>query len=439
MSLRWRFILFLTLIHAIIFGLALWVLPDNKYLFLAIELLLVIVLMWSIHLYRTFLKPLNLIASGVETIRDRDFQSKFLPTGQAELDELIDVYNQMIDQLRDERTKQREQHYFLERLIHATPTGVLILDLDDKVSLMNPAAAILMGSSADELLGRVGDDLPGPLGASLKNMKAGETRVVSLSGAKTYRCHKSHFLDRGFHRHFLLIEELTHEILSSQKQAYTSVIRMMSHEVNNTVGAVNSILQTCLGYGEQLRPEDRIEFEQASKVAIHRNEGLNSFMSKLASVVRVPSPAKELCELGQLLKSVHMLLGAQLRDRNIEWREEEGQPAAKARLDVNQIEQVVINIVRNAIEAIDKDGIITIRTSANPTRLEVIDSGPGIDPALQQRLFSPFFSSKRDGRGIGLTLSSEILLNHDCSFNLEQHQDGGAIFWIEFVRDPAES
>jgi signal transduction histidine kinase len=162
-------------------------------------------------------------------------------------------------------------------------------------------------------------------------------------------------------------------------------------------------------------------------------------MSKLASVVRVPSPSKESCELDQLLESVHILLSAELQERNIEWDQDLCAPPVLLYLDVNQFEQVVINIVRNAMEAIGKDGSITIKTKSDPARLEIVDSGPGIDPTLQQKLFSPFFSSKRDGRGIGLTLSSEILLNHSCGFNLEQHRDGGAIFWIEFPNDSRET
>ncbi len=434
MSLRWRFTLFVILIHAVLFGLALWILPHSKLLFIIVEVLLVVILVWSIHLYRNFLKPLNLIASGVETIRDKDFQSKFLPTGQAELDELIDVYNRMIDQLRDERTKQREQHYFLERLIHATPTGVLILDLDDKVNLFNPAAATLLGTSADELLGRNCDHLPGPLGPSLRDMKPGETRVACISGTNTYRCRKSHFLDRGFHRHFLLIEELTQEILTTQKRAYTSVIRMMSHEVNNTIGAVNSILQSCLSYSDQLGPDDRAEYENAFEVAINRNNGLDSFMSKLASVVRVPAPAKESYDLHELLKSVHVLVSAECQRRNIAWEWKLSGTSMTLNIDVPQIEQVLINIVRNAMEAVDHDGTIRVKTSPESDRLSVEDSGPGIPTEVRERLFSPFFSTKRDGQGVGLTLVREILSNHGCSFNLQQGEKGGAVFWIEFER-----
>jgi nitrogen fixation/metabolism regulation signal transduction histidine kinase len=433
-KLRTQFIGFVVFVLAILLGLALWVLPQNKWLFIGLEVLLAVALLWSIHLYRAFLRPLNLIAAGVETIKDKDFQTKFLTTGQPEMDQLIDVYNRMIDELRDERTKQREQHYFLERLIHATPTGVLILDLEDKISLLNPAAATLLRASADEILGRTCDDLPGVLGGALRNMSPGESRVVRLGGLQTYRCRKSHFLDRGFHRHFLLIEELTREILNSQKSSYTSVIRMMSHEVNNTVGAVNSILQSSLEYAEQLSGEDREEMETVFRVAMNRNDGLNSFMSKLASVVRVPAPEKDRYDLHDILKSVHVLVSAECQERAITWDWQLASQPVTVNVDAHQIEQALINIARNAIEAIDREGTITVHTSEGPPRLVISDTGSGISPEACEKLFTPFYSTKRNGQGVGLTLIREILDQHDCSFNLDANDSGGARFRVEFSR-----
>ncbi|HOP06703.1 MAG TPA: ATP-binding protein [candidate division Zixibacteria bacterium] len=432
MSLRLRFILFVILVHVVVFGLALFILPTDKWVFLIAEIILLGILFFSIHLYRAFLKPLNLIASGVETIRDKDFQSKFLPTGQPELDELIDVYNRMIDQLREERTKQREQHYFLERLIHASPTGVLILDLDDKVSLVNPIAARLLGCTTDVLLGRSCNDLPGPLGEALTGMEPGEKRVISLSGMQTYRCQKSHFLDRGFHRHFLLIEELTKEILDTQKKAYTSVIRMMSHEVNNTVGAVNSILESSLAFAAQLTDGDREEFTSVAHVAINRNNGLNSFMTRLASVVRVPEPDKVPYDLVNLLKSIQVLTAAEAQERGIEVKLTPCEQPVMAAIDVDQIEQVLINIVRNAMESIENDGTISMQVTSAPPCITIADNGRGISEEVRKQMFTPFYTNKRNGHGVGLTLTREVLLNHGCRFNLEPGLNGGAVFWIEF-------
>jgi len=434
MKIRSKFIFFAIFIHVILIALSIVLLIESKYIFLIAELLILASLLATIHLYRAFLKPLNLLASGVESIKDRDFNTTFLKTGQQELDQLIDVYNRMIEELRNERVKQREQHYFLERLIEVTPIGVIILDLDKKIHMINPAARAILKLHADETYGLSLDRFTDTLGGQLAGMEPGESRIVRINGIQTFRCRKSQFLDRGFHRHFILIEELTGEILRTQKIAYEKVIRMMSHEVNNSIGAVNSILDSSLNYSDQLTAEDRDDFENASRVAIERNRRLSRFMSNFAEVVRIPGPRKEAYDLHGLLRSVQVLMESECRKRNIEWRWELAGTAMTVDIDVQQMEQVLVNVVKNAVEAIEGGGTITVQTDNTDTRtLRIIDSGGGIDPQHRQHLFTPFYSTKKDGQGIGLTLIREILINHNFGFRLETVAPGKTIFEIEFA------
>ena len=433
MRLRRRFLVFAILIHCIFIALSITLLSGNKYFFAAAELLILVSLAISIHLYRSFLKPLNLIASGIESIKDQDFSTTFVETGQDELDELIGIYNRMIDQLRKERVKQREQHFFLQRLIDASPMGIIILDLDNNITMINPAAAVILDAKSDRVVGHSLDCFEGVPGSQLRGLRPGEARIVSVNGIQTFKCRRSHFLDRGFHRHFIMIEELTREILSAQKKAYERVIRMMSHEINNSVGAVNSILQSAQNYSDQLVPEDRRDFEEATQVAIDRNTSLNRFMTNLADVVRLPLPSTEQCDLHQLLRRVEVLMSAECAKRNINWDwDMSGEPFI-AHIDLQQIEQVLVNIIKNAIEAIGTDGTITVRANAAQSKvLRIYDDGKGITLEEQPHLFTPFYSTKKDGQGIGLTLIREILMNHGFSFNLDSTESGQTLFWIDF-------
>jgi nitrogen fixation/metabolism regulation signal transduction histidine kinase len=433
MKLRRRFLIFAILIHCIFIALSITLLSGNKYLFVAAELLILVSLAISIHLYKSFLKPLNLIASGIESIKDQDFSTTFVETGQDELDELIGIYNRMIDQLRKERVKQREQHFFLQRLIDASPMGIVILDLDNNITMINPAAETVLEARSDKVVGRSLDCFAGVPGTQLQGLRPGEARIVSVNGIQTFKCRRSHFLDRGFHRHFILIEELTREILSAQKKAYERVIRMMSHEINNSVGAVNSILQSSLNYSKQLVPDDRRDFEEVTQVAIDRNSSLNRFMSNLADVVRLPLPSMEWCNLHELLRRVQVLMSAECAKRSVNWVWDLSDEPLVVQVDLQQIEQVLVNIIKNAIEAIGTNGTITVCTDAAESRvLRIFDDGKGI--ALEERphLFTPFYSTKKDGQGIGLTLIREILMNHGFSFNLESDESGQTLFWIDF-------
>jgi len=434
MTLRRKFITFAALIHLILAVLALFLLYENKLLFVIVELLVVISVPVTVRLYKSFLKPLDLLAAGIESIKDRDFSTTFVPTGHDELDQLVDIYNRMIGQLREERIKQQEQHYFLQRLVDATPIGVVILDLDEKIAMLNPAARDMLGGESGSLVGRSLESLQHPPANEFVALKPGETRTIDVSGMRIYKCRKSHFTDRGFYRHFILIEELTPEILATQKKAYDKVIRMMSHEINNSVGAVNSILQSSKHYAGQLTRDDRGDFENAIQVAIDRNAGLNRFMSNLADVVRTPPPAREENDLHRIIQSVAVLMSGMLQARNIQWVEQLSEGPLLVSIDAQQIEQVLVNVVKNAAESIGKDGTITIRTSsADPPSLRIIDTGRGIDPRTKSQLFTPFYSTKKDGQGIGLTVIREILVNHGFRFNLESTGPGHTEFWIEFV------
>jgi nitrogen fixation/metabolism regulation signal transduction histidine kinase len=435
MKVRRKFIGYAILIHLVLIILSILLFSYSKYLFLAAEFLILISLGMTFHLYRAFLKPMHLLSAGAESMRDKDFSTTFVKTGQHELDQLIEVYNSMILQLRNERIRQREQHYFLERLIEAAPNGIVILDLDENVTGINPAAREVLGLNSEEVVGRALEELTSALGKELADMKAGETRIMKVNGIQTYRCHKSRFLDHGFHRHFILIEELTREIMSTQKRAYEKVIRMMSHEINNSVGAVNSILDSSLDYGRQLTSDDRQDFEEAIRVAIERNRGLNKFMSNFADVVRIPPPSKTEYDIHKLLNSIHLLMSSECNKRNIECVWDLCPSPMIEEIDVQQMEQALVNVIKNAIEAVDRDGTITIRTADNPKSLKIIDTGKGLTPEQQPQLFTPFYSTKRDGQGIGLTLIREILVNHGFRFNLETVEPGRTEFWIDFTQN----
>ena len=436
MRLRSKFIIFIALIHFIIIMLSLNLIDEHKFLFLAVELLILVSLGISFHLYKAFIRPLNLISTGIETIKDRDFNTKFVKVGQMEMDQLIGVYNRMIDQLRDERVKQQEQHYFLDLLIKASPSGIILLNFENKIDSLNQAAINLLDLNDNQVIGKSLDTLEGSLAAELSQLNTDESRVFKISGLRSYKCRKAHFLYQGFKHHFVLIEELTEEILKTEKKAYEKVIRMMSHETNNSTGAINSILDSFLHYKDQIGETDRLDFVNALQVAIERNIRLNRFMSNFTDVVRIPPPVKKSCNLHELLQSTQILMSPECGKRNIEWRWELSNSPLIIQLDIQQMEQVLMNIYKNAIEAIGQNGRITVKTILVPHKKLIIrDNGKSIASSIKSQLFTPFFSTKKDGQGVGLTLIREILINHGCRFSLESTEIGLTEFRIDFANN----
>ncbi len=431
MSLRAKIIVYLVLIHAVLAVISFVVLREEPLWLLAVEGLFILSVVLGFFLVRAFFVPLDLIRTGAELIGERDFTSQFREVGQPEMDALIRIYNRMIDRLREERLKLQEQHYFLEKILAASPAGIVTLDFDGRVDSVNPAAERLLQADSGEMLGPALDAIP-----------LGGSEVLSLQGGRRIKVSRAEFFDRGFSRSFLLLEELTEELRASEKAAYGKLIRMMSHEINNSVGAVGSLLDSFRGYGDQLEEEDRDDFLQATTVAITRLENLSAFMNGFAEVVRLPPPDLRATDLRQLLDEILLLLRPDLDRRRIrvEWKESKSLPPID--LDRNQIEQVLVNVLKNAVESIGEDGSIVLRLGFEGAKngdwdrgrpyLSIEDSGPGIPADIQPLLFTPFFSTKRNGRGLGLTLVQEILSAHGFEFSLGPGEGGGAEFRVGF-------
>ncbi|UOG76809.1 ATP-binding protein [Hymenobacter tibetensis] len=432
MSLRVKFVLFVVIIHAVLIVLAVQVVRTNAPLFVGLEVLLLVSIVLTVQLYKGFVRPFHLIAAGTEAIQAKDFSMKFVPVGQREMDQLIDVYNQMIDELRRERVTQHEKSFLLESLIQASPAGVLLLTFDGYIEGVNPAAERMLGLPASGLLGLPPAQLPGDWGIALGSISEQEPQVVRLSGIQTYRAHCSHFVDRGFTRHFIVLEELTQDLIRQEKQAYEKLIRMMSHEINNSIGAINSILQTFHYYAPQLSPDDQPDFTEALDVSINRNTHLANFIANFANLVRLPLPVRHLTDVHELLRNAERLLHVQCERRHIRWHQELALGPLLVSLDAQQLEQALLNICKNALEAIDDAGNVWVRTEQSPPQLVIENDGPGIPPDVQRHLFTPFFSTKRDGQGIGLTLIRDILLQHDFTFSLETQASGRTAFTINF-------
>jgi nitrogen fixation/metabolism regulation signal transduction histidine kinase len=410
------------LLHAAIVAAFVFALWDDRIWLIAVEAALALSIVVAFRLFRKLFRPLELLLAGAATIRESDFTTRLRFSGQEEMDALVEVYNGMIDHLRDERVALQERQFFLEKIIHASPLGVITLDYDGKVALVNPAAEELLQQSFADLTGKSAAEIPSPLAQVFKSLGVGESLVVPLRGIRKVKCIKSQFLDRGFSRTFLLLEELTEELRQTEKAAYEKLIRMMSHEVNNSLGAASSLLHSSLKYKDQIRSEDREDFANALGIAISRADHLNAFMKRFADIVKLAPPHPSDVDVENMLDHIALFMTPESSRRDIKLaREFHGTSGARVSMDREQMEQVFINIVKNAIEAVGTNGKVTLRLEKVKGRLLacVEDTGPGIEPAARQMLFTPFYSTKENGQGIGLTLVQEILSQHNFEFTLE--------------------
>jgi nitrogen fixation/metabolism regulation signal transduction histidine kinase len=395
------------------------VVTDRLWL-LAVEIFFTGSVLVGFRLVRGLFESLDLLAEGARFLDEQEFTTRFKETGRPELDRLVSLYNRLVDDLRGERTKLREQHHFLSEVLQASPSGIVILDFDSRIELVNPAGARTLGLTAEAARGLRPGAIGGALGFDLAAAAAGDSRVHTTGAGGKVRIVSGRFTDRGHDRRFLLLEEMTEEVRAAEKAAYEKLIRMVAHEVGNSVAASGSLLQSSLSYSRHLPAEDRHDFEEAVSVCLGRLSTLNAFVRDLAEVVRLPEPRLQPCDLSSLLRGTSLLLRASALKVGVEWNLEVDASLPPVLADRAQMEQAFLNIAKNAIEAAGPSGRVLVKATSLGDTVPVVveNTSSGIEDDVQARLFTPFFSTKADGRGLGLTLVREILTHHKAPFSL---------------------
>lgn len=396
-------------------------------------------------LYLSTVKPLTVARRGLDLIRAQDFNNRLVKVGEPGADKIVKLFNDLMEKLSNERLRLREQDNFLRLVIDASPVGIIMLNLEEKITMANRALfKIAEIPESDDLVGQHLSDVNLPIVNSLAKLKPGENAIIRLDGSRLYRGYHLWFLQEGFKRHFYMIESLTEEVRMAEKDAYEKVIRMISHEVNNTMGSVQSVLE--------ILSEEMADDEQMSETidsCIDRCQQMCGFIGAFAEIARIPEPVLTPVnidgELQKMLPFFKLMVPEDVElifnvDTNVHLAEKERKII---RADISLLQQVMVNIVKNATESFNDQKvaevsnlrkIISIETAkdSNGVTLTISNNGTPISEEAARHIFTPFFSTKRSGRGLGLTLVSDVLRRHACTFSLRTLPDALTRFRIHF-------
>lgn len=383
-----------------------------------VELGSILALILLILFYKRTIQPLRTIRNSVQLLKEQDFNSRLRKVGNPETDRVVEIFNRMMAQLKNERLRLRERNHLLDMLVDASPMGVIMLDFSGNITSMNPAASKFLESDA--------------LAQRIKELKNGEEATFQINDGHIFRCSRLSFIDRGFEHPFILIESLTDEMRAAEKKAYEKVIRMMSHEVNNTTAAVSSILSTVEDTLHDY--PDTNDLQEVLKACVERCYSMSAFITRFSDVVKIPQPNLQPILLNDLITANHLFLESMCNMKQITLRIRLTDEKCPVKADPTLFTQVLVNIVKNAIESIGNkaNGIITISTTSRPVSIEIKDNGKGISKDVEERLFSPFFTTKPNGQGIGLLFIREVLVRHNCHFSLRTYADDYTRFLIKF-------
>jgi nitrogen fixation/metabolism regulation signal transduction histidine kinase len=377
------------------------------------------------QLPRRWVRLLQALHDGIVSLRDRDFSVSVSAVEDAELGGLIEAYNSLGDLLRRERLDLYQRELLLDTVIQATPLALVLTDEGGHIVYSNVAARQLLHSGRKLeglMLAAVLAGAPAPLAAAiggggdtLFTMEiAGEPEVYHLS-------QRSFVLNARPHR-LLLLKQLTRELAAQEVAVWKKVIRVIAHELNNSLAPITSLAHSGrLLAGEAADARLTRVFDTIGERAAH----LATFIEGYGRFAKLPRPRPEPVAWAPFL--------ARLEGTG-HFRVEGTLPREPGSFDARQLEQVMINLLKNAAESGSPAAEITVavQRSAPGFRIEVADRGTGLTEGTLRDALLPFYSTKPAGTGLGLTLCREIVEAHGGRLSLANRAGGGALvtLWL---------
>ena len=440
MTLGWRFGAYLIGVHVALFAITVMLFRDNIALFVGVEFALLASLALGFLMVRAALRPLEYTARFRDLLQDQDYAARMIDSKLPELDELVQLFNAMLSTLYKERLELGEQRGFLDSLLEATPSAVIVFDFEGNISLMNASAhAVLrLDNPRGKPLSHWGDS---GLTSQLDALPLHQSELLTDPEGRRFRGQRGQFFDRGFARDFLIVEEMTDVLESSERAMYDKLVRVLAHEVNNTVAATGPVLDSLLYYQSQLAERDSEDFNTAIVAVKRRNVSLGEFIERFTRVVKMPEPDLRPVSVAAMMDDILWLNREHCKRSGIAigWLRRADVPPMH--LDRQLMEQALLNIVKNAVEAVeatqlekDQPGYIQLALDAEGerVRLSIVDSGNRLGEMPARQLFTPFVSTKKGGQGIGLMFVREVLSRHGLSYRLATNPANETAFEIWF-------
>ena len=380
----------------------------------------------AVAAHRAATQPLRSLTNVVDALRSGDYSVRGRSAGRGDaLGELAGEVNALADTLREQRLRAMEATALVDQLVAGVDVAVLAVDGRGEVRLANAAAGRLLGRAAGELLGRPAE----ALGIADLIGSGPGSRVLSSVAGRDGRWQVTHgtFREAGLSQHLLVVADVRRALREEERQAWQRLLRVVGHEVKNSLAPMKSLAGTMRGIVTRALPASPARTDVLSGLELieARAASLDRFLAQYARLARLPAPRVAPTALAPLLRRVAALDP----DGRVEARVDDGLAAP---IDGDLVEQALVNLVRNALDAAGPAGAVAVEAepSAGGVRIRVLDDGPGI--ANPDNLFVPFFTTKPGGSGIGLALSRQIAEAHGGTLSLESRPGGrGAVATME--------
>ena len=422
---------------------------------LMVALLAILIGFWfGATMARDITDPLLDLSEGTEKIAQGNLDVYIEPSADDELGVLVRSFNKMTADLRKGRDELvrvnidlESRRKYMEAVLKNIAAGVISLDSDGKVTTANDSGLSLLGITEKNILGSPLIELlpeasAGPISEILKDVSNSETEAlehqITLSFPEkviSLLCFANSLNDEDGHDlgTVLVFEDMTYLIKAQRMAAWREVARRIAHEIKNPLTPIQLNAQRLRRKYMSTLAEDGAVLDQCTRAIIDQVEQLKNMVNEFSQFARMPAANPVPNDLNSVIREV-VDLYMQGNDR-VKFAFEQDSSVPVFNLDKEQMKRAMVNLLDNAVAAIEKDGLVTIATGYDKdlsiASIEVADNGTGVNPRDRDRLFEPYFSRKSGGTGLGLTIVSTIISDHNGFIRVKDNPGGGAKFILE--------
>jgi two-component system nitrogen regulation sensor histidine kinase NtrY len=429
--------------------------------FLMVTLLILVGATWmGLYLAKRITRPVQLLAAAAREIGAGHLDHRVEPETVDEFGSLVEAFNSMAGELASSRRRLERstitlekkhvevenRRRYMETILERIVTGVVSIDGAGRISTLNSAAMRLLGIDRTAIGQRATDALARadlePLASLMRGAArsdgepAGQELTIVRDGREMQLAAVATTLQDEAGQStgmVLVIDDVTPLIRAQKVAAWREIARRLAHEIKNPLTPIQLSADRLRRHFSSAPIPTRALVDECTQTIAGEVESLKSLVDEFSQFARMPPPRTVPTDLNQLLTDTLRLYNGLFSDVRIECRFAESIPPVK--IDPEQIRRVVINLVDNALEAMDRKGLIVLETRHSAAdvaaRIVVADDGPGISPGDRDKLFMPYYSTKQRGSGLGLAIVRRIIAEHGGSIEVGDNQPHGTRFTID--------
>ena len=413
----------------------------------AAVLTFVIIIGQLVEIFRFVSQTNRKLTRFLESVKYSDFISGFTSDNKLgkSFRDLNLAFNEVLEAFRKARSEKEEHWQYLNTVVQQVRTGILSFDIEGDVQLMNTNAKRFLGVTSIKNIKEL-IQLNPKLYHAINSVEPGKSELYKGGNELYLTIQATELRIRAVDVKLVTIQNIQPELQKQELEAWQNLTRVLRHEIMNSITPISSLTSTLREIldhdmerqGDQwvLKDEGADDLKEGLSTIENRSRGLIKFIDAYREYTSLPKPKMTTVKLKELIEKVAQLMKNEIRKTKVDFRYECSSEYLTIQADVEMVEQVLINLLKNAIEALAETEnpklILTGRYEDSAVLIEVIDNGPGIIKEAREHIFVPFYTTKRTGSGIGLSLSRQIMQMHNGSLSVESEPDVKTVFTMKF-------